>query len=53
MMDSSLDQCNQDNDMSKYNEEDNLDPRIQVNYNYKVSFIYNFLILNLFNLVGT
>lgn len=29
-MDSSSGQCNQDNDTSKYDEEDSLDPRIQV-----------------------
>lgn len=30
MMDQSSGQCSQDNDTSKYNEEDSLDPRIQV-----------------------
>lgn len=47
MMDSSSGQCNQENDMSKYNEEDNLDPRIQVMSNIKVYMcimIFNFKI---------
>lgn len=44
MMDSSKGQCNQGNDISKYNEEDNLDPRIQVMSNF--FFIHSIDIFN-------
>lgn len=38
MMDSSSGQCNQETDTSLYNEEDSLDPRIQVMIGFIVSY---------------
>lgn len=39
---SSSGQCNQENDASKYNEDDSLDPRIQVTFNFGL-YVYMYV----------